>query len=911
MVIERTALALALAQFFLAAVLLFSAVLRHIPRWASVGIPCALVLMWGSFLHIHRVNHDLSGQVFVTDVHMFSDYAASLVRMGENPYHYDTLDAYRVYRASKLYSTPLINGDVIGGVSYPSLSFLIYLPFQWLGIDTSLIYPLALLIGLLLIYGIAPSSIRPLAVVPFLVNPNYTLYALGGVNDIVWAVLLCLMVVMWRRVVWAGLWFGLACAIKQQPWFLAPFLLVRLWHDAPAAARPRVVIQFSLIAAGSFLILNAPFIAADPAAWFNGILLPLTEPMILLGQGFSSLTLFGVIFFPQWVFFGLTYGLLLALLLLYIRFFHHWRDMLWIAPAVALWFAHRSLSSYWYFYLLPLVASILMTLRDAEAAEAQPSTVSPAFSPVWLVSFGIGAGAAVVAAIFAFVPNPIRVELIEPLRYESGETQISLRVSNQGERALTPRFSLQSWGEQPAFWNILHGDDQLEPNTDGVYTLISRGNTDGFNLAVGAQIIVSDANSYGVRASTFLPPASFAYVDRLPNSEFVYWNADGSAPYGWGRLGGAGDGAITLTHFEGERALRFDVNPPEGQSASVALDTWLMLPETPMEIWVQPPPDANLAPDFDALYGLEIVLTANGRRFFVLFGDETAAGTLPDSTPYTMIAAPEGVWSRQTVRLPAIIEQLDLPLPAPQMRAVGSLQLPMRMTNFRLYARANQPMAAYFGTISHPPSADAPPDARIADAVAHPDQVLLWRGDLNLEAHNYESASDYFTLALAANPELGEAAYGLGAARVALGDYAEVQTLLEQALTLGYPAQTRVYQSLGWLHLGMNQPEAAQLAFTTALDRFSSDGVVYGSSVEADLYKGLALALMQQGRLALAESMFTRAQALDPSDLELYTLLQSLYIDQGRCAAVDALVRNAARFGFPLPASLCEVVDAS
>jgi uncharacterized membrane protein/Flp pilus assembly protein TadD len=906
MVIERTALVLALAQFFLASVLLFTAVLRHVPRWASLGILCALVLMWGSFLHIHRVNHDLSGQVFVTDVHMFSDYAASLVRMGENPYHYDTLDAYRVYRASKLYSTPLINGDVIGGVSYPSLSFLIYLPFQWLGIETSLIYPLAMLIGLLLIYWLAPPSIRPLAVVPFLVNPNYMLYSLGGVNDIIWAVLLCLMVVMWRRVLWAGLWFGLACAIKQQPWFLAPFLLIRLWHDTPATARPRVLTQFSLSAAGIFLLLNAPFIAADPAAWLNGILLPLTQSMVLLGQGFSSLTLFGVIFFPQWVFFSLTYGLLLILLLLYIRFFHHWRDMLWIAPAVALWFAHRSLSSYWYFYLLPLVASVLMTLRAAEAGEPQLRTVLPAVSPLWLVSFGIGAGAATVAVIFAFVPNPIRVEFIEPIRYESGETQINVRVSNQGERALTPRFSLQSWGEQPAFWNILHGDDQLEPNMDGIYTLTSRGNSNSFNFAVGAQLIVSDANSYGLRASTFLPPASLAYVDRLPNSEFAYWNADGLAPYGWGRLGGTGTGTITLTTFEGERALRFALNPPAEQSVSAALDTWLMLPEMPIEIWVQPPPTANDAPDFDALYGLEIVLTANRQRFFVLFGAANAVGTLPDGTPYIMIATPEGVWSRQTILMPAIIEQLNIPLPAPQMRAVGSLQIPMRMINFRLYTRANHPMEAYFGTISHPHSADTSPDTRIADAVAHPDQVLLWRGNLNLEARNYASASDYFTLALAANPQSGEAAYGLGAAQVSLGEYAAAQTLLEQALTLGYPAQTRVYQSLGWLHLGMNQEEAAQLAFTTALDRFSSEGTVYGSSIEADLYKGLALSLMKQDRLALAESMFTRAQALDPSDIELYTLLQSLYVNQGRCAAADVLITSAARFGFALPRSVCE-----
>jgi len=914
MVIERAALVLALINFFLAAVMLIATILHDMPRWSRWLIPLAVVLMWGSLYHVNTVNREQSAQVYTTDVHLFSDYAATLTRMGENPYQYDMLDSYRVYRASKLYSTPLLNGDTVGGVSYPSLAFLLFVPFQTLGIDTALIYPLALLACLLLVYAVAPEPLRPLVIVPFLVNPNYTLYSLGLVNDIVWATMLCLMVVCWRRTALAALIFGLACAYKQQPWFLAPFLVVRLWHETigqSRAERLKLLAQFILISAAVFTVLNVPYWVADFGAWLNGVLRPLTQNMIILGQGYSSLTLFGVIFLPQWVFSYFTYGILIVLLTLYARYFAHWRELLWIAPVIALWFSHRSLSSYWYFYLLPLVTAMMVALRrEMSSPQAQEVSTPRGARGLILVPFAIGGAALVVAGIFALSPNALKLEIIGRVLYNSTDSRLTVQVSNNSETPVTPRFSVQSWGEQPAFWQVLHGAEQIAPNGTESYVLYTDAPSEVFNPAVGAQVIVNDANRFGVRASSFLPPAQLAYVDALPNSRWTYWLPNGSAPIGWGFIGVQPNAQVSLltsqeSGYDGN-ALHFTVMPSGTAVTSASLDTWVMLPEAPITLWVKPPQDANIDPLTSPLYGLEMVLTSSGARALILFGAGAARGTLTDGTPYLTLPAAPQVWSQLTIHLPSVLKELAVPLPALQLRAVGTLQIPMIMMNFRLFISADRPFSADFGTLSNSSAVHVSADDQIAAAVASPLDVLLWRANINAEMRNHAIAAQYYTLALAVDPTSAQAHYGLGAENVALGRYDEATTPLAQAAALGYSARTRVLLAQGWMHFGSGSYADAQLAFTAALDQFTQDNIVYGASVEADLYYGLGASLIAQDRGLIAEAMVMRALDLDPQHRQAYLALQQFYIAEGRCVFETNLRERARTFNVDLPSLICE-----
>ncbi len=136
-----------------------------------------------------------------------------------------------------------------------------------------------------------------------------------------------------------------------------------------------------------------------------------------------------------------------------------------------------------------------------------------------------------------------------------------------------------------------------------------------------------------------------------------------------------------------------------------------------------------------------------------------------------MIAAPRGAWSAQTFSLPQIIAQLGVPLPDPQIRSVGSLQIPMRMANFRLYVRSTSALQAAFGPISMPANSIAVQDQLIAQTIDSPVDLLLWRGDINLQAGNGALARQYYQQAVDADPESGAAYYGLAAANVKLGQY--------------------------------------------------------------------------------------------------------------------------------------------
>ncbi|HVU12086.1 MAG TPA: tetratricopeptide repeat protein [Phototrophicaceae bacterium] len=910
MIVDHISLSLSFINYFLAAVLLFMAVIQPIPRWARLLIPLTLFVMVGSLTYTSYVNRQQVGDVLTTDVHLFTDYAADLVRQGQNPYAYDLLDSFRVYRASQTYSTPLIDGDVTGGVSYPSLGFLLYVPFQILGISTTLVFPVMLLATFMALYAMAPRALRPLAVVPFLVNSEYTYYSAGGVNDIGWALLLCLMILAWKRFGWRAILFGLACAYKQQPWFLAPFLLVRIWYEAeeqPVRARIKRILQFSLIASGVFLIVNTPYMVGNFNAWVTGVLRPVADNMIVLGQGYSSLTLFGIVFFPHWFFSLFSYGLLIILLALYARWYRRWPEALWIIPAIVLWFGHRSLSSYWYYYLFPLLAALLMRYREylpRPAPEEQPA------SRLWLIPVLISAAAVVGAIGFSIVANPIQMTLVQPVIFGGTDTRVTVEVANHSDQTLTPRFSIESWTEQPFFWNVINGPSTLAPGQQAVFTLATSYPPQLFNLSVGAEVIVNDANSYDLRAAAFLPAAAVVYPDRPPNGDYVYWTPKTNAPYGWGFVGNQQTGQISLklpsAVGDPDHAVRLSLTPVGNQPSDLALDTWLMLPEAPIQLWVKPPAQSNQAPKFATLYGIQAIVTVNNQPFYILFGDSSTSGKLPTGEPYLMIHAPSDQWTQVSFNVAQIIQQLGVPLPDPEIRMISGLQIPMRMVNFRFYLRASTPTQADFGPISVQDTGIALADYLIAETIQSPADLLTWRGDINLQAGNAEIARQYYQQAIDTDPTSAAANYGLATALLRLGRYSDALSGAQTALDNAYPYSARLYITMGNANLGLKRYTDAQAAFAHALDHFGTDPISYDSTFQAQIYSGLGQALLFQNRPEVAEGMFAQSNQLNPLDLTTYQALIEIYTTEGRCDAAAAIHNQAAHYGLTLASTTCK-----
>ncbi len=152
----------------------------------------------------------------------------------------------------------------------------------------------------------------------------------------------------------SGVSLGLACAIKQTAWFVAPALLMVSWRRGGRHGLIQTVATLAM-----FAVVNLPFAIADPAAWFRGTLAP-SSAGFPLGGG------------PVGLFLGagrptVVIGIFTAVMVLTLvagaglawRGRSGWAQAGVIVSSLALWDGARSLL--YYFGLLGLVAVSVCT----------------------------------------------------------------------------------------------------------------------------------------------------------------------------------------------------------------------------------------------------------------------------------------------------------------------------------------------------------------------------------------------------------------------------------------------------------------------------------------------------------------------------------------------------------------------
>jgi hypothetical protein len=91
---------------------------------------------------------------------------------------------------------------------------------------------------------------------------------------------LLVLACLWRRSPAGGMALGLACAIKQTAWFVAPALLVLSWRESRRAGT-----RYTGTALAAFATLNAPFIAMGALSWAHAVLAPQLSPEFPYGFG--------------------------------------------------------------------------------------------------------------------------------------------------------------------------------------------------------------------------------------------------------------------------------------------------------------------------------------------------------------------------------------------------------------------------------------------------------------------------------------------------------------------------------------------------------------------------------------------------------------------------------------------------
>ena len=193
----------------------------------NVALISLVLAAMASWYVITQVEYPAAYQ---TDALAFAHYSAILLAHGVNPYTQDLQSALSMFSVDPQFITLTPNGGLVSTLNYPALQVFLFLPVVWLGLhDARVVVYIFEIASILVVYMWAPKEIRPLALIPLFAGSDLAVnFSAGSVADFLWVLPLVLMVVYVDRPRTAGIMFGLASAIKQTPWVLAPFLLV--WY---------------------------------------------------------------------------------------------------------------------------------------------------------------------------------------------------------------------------------------------------------------------------------------------------------------------------------------------------------------------------------------------------------------------------------------------------------------------------------------------------------------------------------------------------------------------------------------------------------------------------------------------------------------------------------------------------------
>ncbi|HYX50538.1 MAG TPA: hypothetical protein VE843_12385, partial [Ktedonobacteraceae bacterium] len=244
-------------------------------------------------------------------------------------------------------------------VSYPALSFLSLVPFVWLNIYNVLVFYLLCYIVLVAIaWKFARTELRPWVLLLSLANVSMLVSVASGNLDVFNILLVVVAWLLRERGWWSAIFLGLALASKQISWFFFPFYAIMIWRQYNIVESLRRLTIAGIVA----LLINLPFILWNYHTWIAGVMAPMADPMFPQGVGIIGLSTTPLLpFFPQIVYNVLELTAMLVVLLWYWRICKERPEAALVLAIIPLFFAWRSLSSYFYCAAFPLF--MLMAAR--------------------------------------------------------------------------------------------------------------------------------------------------------------------------------------------------------------------------------------------------------------------------------------------------------------------------------------------------------------------------------------------------------------------------------------------------------------------------------------------------------------------------------------------------------------------
>ncbi|RLF16177.1 MAG: hypothetical protein DRJ97_01790 [Thermoprotei archaeon] len=305
---------------------------------------------------------------YCTDAMLFTRYAVELLLEGHNPYAYSMQQALLKYATMDYrWLTETLEGAPVSTYSYPSLSFLIYVPAFLAGLrDVGAVMAAFFCLTAFFLVKETPQEYRLLPILILFLDPMLAVLSYVGAHDVVWMFFLLLAMKYFNprskdslRV--SAILLGVAFAVKQTPWLILPFLVI--WTVKEAGVKRAA--ELISIAALVFLAPNLPFMLWDFNSWLEGVLTPVAKPLIPQGYGLVALVYEGYVYLPKEFFTVATVTVAATLLALYwLNFNDKVKYLAWVVPMFVLFFAWRSLPSYFMFFIPVAYYAALLMVKE-------------------------------------------------------------------------------------------------------------------------------------------------------------------------------------------------------------------------------------------------------------------------------------------------------------------------------------------------------------------------------------------------------------------------------------------------------------------------------------------------------------------------------------------------------------------
>ncbi|MET8286060.1 hypothetical protein AB0M86_16940 [Streptomyces sp. NPDC051639] len=387
--------------------------------------------------------------------------------------------------------TPTMTGGYDFTYGYPPLPLLLTAPLLWVGQGAApavLVSTVALIAATIVMWRMLPVQWRSAATLVCLGLGLLPAYARLGYPAIVACAFLVPVVVGWPRMGYGGrgdwaraVCLGAACASQQLPWFLTPFLLAGVHALRRADLGPRgaamAVGRIVGVAATTWLLINAYFIVSEPRTWFEGIVLPLTQKANIHGQGLVGVSLYFTDGSGRLAWYSHASLLLAAGLLgLFVLFVRRLGPAATVLPWCAFYVATRSQDGY-YLMMTPLwLAAAVTAPPQAFAAAWQPRPAllrGPRRQGARIAAAVLLLAPALVATTLAVTGSPpLRMELVGARRATKAVTALTVRVTNLGDTALSPHFTLTTGQGMGRYWSIASGPATLGRHASARYEIL-------------------------------------------------------------------------------------------------------------------------------------------------------------------------------------------------------------------------------------------------------------------------------------------------------------------------------------------------------------------------------------------------------------------------------------------------------